>query len=1810
MSCDVKYEDIIFIIQKISRIAKNEYYVFSGNNDEKINNILKKLEKRENISSEEVRILKNNFPNDYKKWIDLIKKKYKVFFVQNKIHIDDSISEIRKKIFVYLSNPETNEYIIPENQELWIEQNNKKLYLLGYYYENDKNNKIDIKPHILNEFVYENIVNDNFAYIEKKINTSENNWLIYDLIDLKSENKNMIYLSNAKDEELFIKNKKITVNKDLVDKYFKKYWHYVNLNFDASEIKNNYLLLKEYYSKEEYIFNLIESISNNESKNSNLLKLINNKHDKNTFGSCNILTVKLSVNPDSYLNNVNNINYDENKYVDLYQIFDYIRDKKIDEKTPFMRYSEDILDSPFSIISKEALNKNILKKNTLKKWFGLKKDETEQRKMSGILIKRYLKNYNDEPRFSQLIIKKTGNIGINVSFATENNASFKDVEYAVKDCKKFIEDINKNRIIKKIDEKQLINPPDLSIKDNEIIFKKNTKIMFMNIVIPINLSQKIDFKKLSEFSKKFPYFLAEIPEEPTKQKIKLTEVARSIDLKYKRVSGFANMNKILERIDILKQHDEKDIIILKILEKEFQKSEDELKAYLLEWKKKYSSSKTKKIAPQFKTGFLITISDDNILIHGITNIYHIPLLHNFFVTFLTLFINYDNFMKNKDFKKFFANKNLNLLNNVNSKYFENTYLINNNVKLDIENTYNMDDYYNSTNLLLNEDMDYSIKEYEDEILDNSVKQSLPDGLAKDDEIGKDVKLVCDDAIPEKDTCKDFCNDQKYFLRRLQRYDNKLFKSYTDKKNKSQYSFARQCQSNKNRQPVILPYDPDTNENINKDSYSYSIKYGSNHEEPRWYICPKIWCPYCEIPISESDLDKNTIRVRATKDEAGNVRGMCKTGKCPNGDHQVFIRESEGEKPELYPGFLSKIFHPNGLCLPCCFKLPQNNPKSSSYKGFKKCIGEDIENENIKNGQIYILDKGAPIEKDRYGKLPLDISAILKTKLDSGYLKFNSGYLRKGIKHEKNNSFLSCICDIFSCNKNNIKIDILKLKKILIDKLDENLFRSLYGGNLPNIFHNPKKNLSALDNYKNYILNNQIEIDHKYLWDLLQRQNIIFESGVNIFIFENNNLICPKGENVNYFYNRGKNNILIIKSKEFYEPIYYLEGDGKGAKKTCIFNYDKEEINKIYDLSINGCKSQFEIEWIDILKENIKKYDINIDNVTISDGYDLQKTLNEILINIRDKKLDNSYIPILQYVDNYNKTFGIKLQNGLYFPVKPSKLIEQIKYKVVSDVSEIDKIDLKNIIKYTNEIIKNTNLNGKITHKVLDIKDGKYIIALVNEFNRFIPINKIANGDKTLKVSSLNYYSDINSAINQNIENYDKRVELVNKKNFEDETYMRMRFELSKFIQLKENKKYLDSIFEIINGVDKNIEKNRIKMYEILNKIYEKITTVEKGSNIDYYNYKTPNKRIPCFLRKIASNKKINKDKKENKIGADEDEEDINFLCDDDPHCIVNKKKCSLFINNKNLLDIHKKLNNYNYYVSKIVDEILRFKMKQTEILHDNVEYIINKELIQEKPNKYIIIHTLNNNEINNSIEKLFLDTKGLYIDNRSLYEEISTKEVGFKLDKYIKSNLQTIKNDKIEELSGYWEKILNNKFKIKLSEDNNIFSLVEFILNILKNSNNEEINIITIKNKIIQYLKNLTVKYKNLKVNEEYLLDFYKKYGDKIFKYVTSFSSLLEEILNDNYLGSEFELEYIAEIYNLNIIILDKRIKKNSIGYKIYKPQTKKSNNYILLYKSIVFDNNLYNLIQNKNKYIFQISDFPEKFIKNIINKNKVNKNN
>ena len=1679
MSCNIKYEELIFSVYKMSRFNENEYYVFIGITDPLITNILKKLENRNNILKDEVILLRKNYKDYYEDWINIVKKKIKIKFIPVKLEIDDSINEIRKKIFIYISTDKS--YILPENQELWLEKIDGTMEIIGYYYENAKTKDKEFTlPHIYEKF------DITFDSRNTKKNTSENNMLIYDLLE-NNFKKKIIYMADAKDEERFLKSKKIEINEKVINKYFLKYWPYVNLKYNETDIKNNFILLKNYYFKENYIFQLI---------------------DKNVtsdfFGSCNILTAKLTTLE-------NNFNEDET-YIDLYPIFDYIRENIINEKTPFLKYYENTIESPFSIISKKAIENNKISKKILKDWLSLKED-TYYKKKNDVIVKRYLKDYNNESRYYHIAINKLGIVRINISFDNNNNATFSDIEDAIKDCKKFIETINKNRITAKKNEIKKINYPDMNIVDNKIIFKNNTKMIFMNIIIPLKFNKPIDFKKLLEFSKKFPNFLVQSDDK---------NFEKSLNLKYKRVSGFANMNDILYDIDKLKEIYNKDTgIIMKIIEKKYQKTTDEIKSYLLEWERKYSSSKSTKISSEFKKGILVKINDNNILFNGITKIYQIPLIYNFFSTFFNLFFKYDEYLLNKDFKKIFSS---NITYNS-----QNDYEIDKNAKINI-NDYNIDynDYYIDEIEDLNEEY-LEVKEIKKELTKNII------GLANDSQLEASVKLKCDDKMPEKDTCADFCNDEKYFLRRLQIYDNKLFKIKNDKKSKDHGHYARKCA--RIAHPVAMGYDPETNDLIKRDSYTFSLKYSSDPNTfNRWYICPKVWCPYCEIPILESDIDPKTIRSKRTVED----NTVCKTGLCPYGDHQVFIKEPNNV---IYPGFLSKSTHPNGLCMPCCFKISHMNPKSTFYPKLKKCIGEDIENKILKDGKIYILGKGIPIDKDRYGKLPIDIARILKTNLETGNLEYKSGYLRKGIKHINNNSFLSCIVDILSCDKENLTIDVNKLKKILVERLNEDLFKSLHNGNLQNIF-------KTLENFKNYILNDKIEITNTYLWDFLQRKNILFENGINIFIFENNNLLCPKGENINYFYDKFKKTILIIKSQEYYEPIYFLEGQGKSAIKKCIFNNESEEIKKLFEIVYEGCKFRSEIDWLLVLKDNIKKYNLHIDNVIINECCDLQTTLNELLINIKNKKLSEKYIPILQYIDSYNKVFGILLKNGLYLPVAPSKLIQEIKYKIVYNLDNLNKLSMNDTIKYNNEINSITKLKSKIISKILDIKYKKKIIALVNENNRFIPIKEILNQDKTLPVSNLNYYIDADESLYNKVEKIDNRIEIINKKNFEDETYIRLKFELSKFIHIKENKKYLDDINDIINSPEKN---NRGKMFIILNNIFNKIIFI--GENKENLNiYKTPNKRTPCFL--------IN---------------NINLGCEDDPHCTLVNNNCKLFLNKINLLN--KNIENYNYYLSKIVDELLRFKLKRDDILEDNISTIINKELI-EKNDKYIIIHSMNFHEINNIVDQLYFDNKGLHIDTRNLYEETNTEKVSFVKDKYIKSNKTIIKNsNKNEELPIYWLKLLSNKFKIKIRKSN-IFSLFAYILNledIKKNNVDEQI----IKNKLIDYIK---------KKNENTILELYKENGNKIFKYITSFQAILDEILSESYNGSNADLRIFAEILNINIILLDKRIKKNQKGYELFK--SSKSNYFVILYNS-----DTYNIIYEKNKLLFKISELPEKFI-------------
>ena len=1734
MSCSLQIKNIIFNIEKISR-EKKIVYIFIGIVDESIKKLLNKIEKKESIKSKvEMNKLKKEFKNELPIWIKFIKDKVDIKFIYNYIKINDSISLIRKKIFYYCS--QDNKYILPENQELWIINQKKEKEIIGFYYEDVNRNKMKLKP-----LVYEGVNVDNNFKSKKKymLNNSENNILIYDLINFLGVTNNTIYITDALEEYNYVKEKKKLINKDLINYYFKKHFPYLNLNPDLKTVKNDYLLKKKLFEKELLLNKIFDKYESN----------------KDLIGSCNITAMIFKVNDVEKLEN-------EATPLDLYQIFDYLREKKLGNEVPFVKYGDESFNIPISLISTDAISNNKINKNMINEWIGINKITT---KINGIMVKKYIKDYNNEPKYVSFILRKNNELTFKLSFNYEDKVDIYDVSYSLKNCKKLIEDINKNLISKKVNVIQKIEPPDLNIENDTIVMKKNTDLRYCNIYIPILKNLNINFNELYEFSKKFPeYLYDENRNSNNKQRL-----INSLKLRYKKVSGFIPMTDIIKDIDILKSKGELDMNIIQIISKKYSKPHDEVSDYILEWKKKYSSFMSKRIDSEYKIGVEIEITNNNIKLNQITSFYQVNIIYEFIKVFLLMFLkekknnNLNLFMNNKKLNNSVANEDNYILsykkgeiNNVNNEgldFFE----------LDILE----DKLYSNSN---NEKKDYYKNNY----------SSLDTGVARDEDIAPEVRLKCDDAVPEQDRCADSCNDPSYYLRRLQRYDNYLFKFSTNNQQVQQYS--TRCGAAQQRQPVVLTSDPSENPKIHKDAYSYSLKYSSKPEEfQRWYICPNIWCPVCEIPLSKDEIDEKTIQRRVLRRDGA----QCITALCPyDNNHQVIIRETN----QIYPGFIDRKHPDKYHCLPCCFAYPQNSmdyPKK--YINYKKCLGEDVEEVNSKNGLIYILGKISPIEKNRYAILPAEVSRILNTRLETGYLGVNKGYVKKGIKHKHNQSFLSCIIDIISCIDNNINIDEDKLKKLLIEKLHIDLFRSLHNGNLEIIFNDPKHNLTGIQNFKKFISNDKVIIDHKYLWDLVQRENILYKNGVNLIIFENNDILCPFGENIYDYYDENKKSIIILKSDIYYEPVYFLEGDGKSAVKKCLFNSELLELKKVLEVAKDGCANKFDIDWTQVLKNNINTYKLKIDNIEYKFEYELLFTIRELLNGIQNKKLKKDYMPKMQYIDSYNKVFGIVLKNDLYIPVKPSKLFEQLKYKVVYNLSTIDLIDYKDVLKKISEISKNTNLKFKIEHKLLDNKENKYIIALLNNNNRIIPVKKTLNKDKSLKVSESKYFSDINEFITQKIIMNDKRIEKINKKNFEDETFNRLRYELSIFLQ--KNKKYLEKVRNIINNQTQynndSLNKNRKKMYLLLDEIFKKITST-KEKKVDFFKYTIPNKRIPCWMRS-------NKNKSSNY--------ETIFKCESDPHCINHNNKCKLYIHKNNLIQLFKNITNYPYYLSKLLDELLRFKIKREEILNNDIDNILDKNYVPDNENKYIKIQTYNIEEIQNKIDKVFFNNYGIYLDTRKLYEESTTKEFAFNKNLYLKDEFRNKNNYNTDNLSIYWTKILGNKFKVR----NEILNVFQIIKDALKsNSNfynkNKSIDIKIIKQDLVNYWEEIKKDSRNRSKTE---MDIYNKYKERCarkIKNILNYEDLMNHILSPEYKGCFIDFAILSKIYNVNLVFLEKRIKKNNNqGYQIIK--TDKSNYYILIYESTINNQSIYNLIGVKNKFLFYLDDLSPKFIQNIL---------
>nr|WRJ69963.1 hypothetical protein TetV2_00518 [Oceanusvirus sp.] len=147
------------------------------------------------------------------------------------------------------------------------------------------------------------------------------------------------------------------------------------------------------------------------------------------------------------------------------------------------------------------------------------------------------------------------------------------------------------------------------------------------------------------------------------------------------------------------------------------------------------------------------------------------------------------------------------------------------------------------------------------------------------------------------------------LSRLQLADPDVFAFPTE----SGYTpYSVRCQKTSKRQPLVLTDEElaaarAESSSTGNDSLDTSLRYRGNN-----YVCPVKWCPV-----------------------SGVARGL--TEPCPGDEPEWKLWDSH------FPGLQAGVFHPDGLCMPCCFGK-KIKPGSKKHADLLKCTGEGEEGE--------------------------------------------------------------------------------------------------------------------------------------------------------------------------------------------------------------------------------------------------------------------------------------------------------------------------------------------------------------------------------------------------------------------------------------------------------------------------------------------------------------------------------------------------------------------------------------------------------------------------------------------------------------------------------------------------------------------------------------------------------------------------------------------------------------------------------------------------------------------------------------------------
>ena len=1021
------------------------------------------------------------------------------------------------------------------------------------------------------------------------------------------------------------------------------------------------------------------------------------------------------------------------------------------------------------------------------------------------------------------------------------------------------------------------------------------------------------------------------------------------------------------------------------------------------------------------------------------------------------------------------------------------------------------------------------------------------------------------------------------------------------------AYSRTCLSDKRRQPVILT--DSQLEKINKDNPGFLreqdvMRYGSDKNHQFNYICPRYWCLK-----SNTFIDPNDIK---------NVNGeLVHTPKKGPSCGKVLPKKEKKVKPgyyiyefndESYPGLIPDK-HPKGLCLPCCFK---NYNTEGRIKAKQSCLEKEknqeqqdvVKEDKKEKDDNYVLGPDKfPLDLGRWGYLPGEIQTILHevagdcqiSKTNTNVKENHPCLLRHGVEINKKQSFIAAISDeIFFAKRiideeNKLKskeakvLSIKEMRERIISSINIDSFIKYQNGNLVNDFYDPnrsvdmkkyqntklyskldlkkneensyfKKVVSSFENFILFLKDDDVIIDHTYLWDIISMPNkYLFPNGVNLIIFQlphdditnNVQLLCPTNHYSSEFYEARKPSIFLIKEDGYYEPIYSYLTDTKKITITKEFKERDPQLSK----TMRAVFKQLIKPFFELICRPLESMP---NEYKIGKSPNIFKAKRPLLLYDLVQKLDKYEYNIKKLVMNFNnKIIGVIAEDPsaserrCFIPCYPSALDENLKkdldYVFMNDETlwrpYTETVQFLN--KITSKTKKRRDEPAIPCKPEFKIVEDEMVVGILTNTNQFIQISEpvsVYEIDPELDLPSITDEDYIVNPKERQMIQSDTQITTQNIVDVEREDYIKkIKLETSFYNVFRNTIRILLNNYENIK-IRGKIESEMLKEYIIYSDKLSNITNLlielvdDKIQFIGDKNYyKLIDEVTTCIVKD-------------------------NDKCKDTPNlCVVTENgKCNLILPERNL--ITDKQNKYIYF-GRMADELIRYNRIKSFMLQPQTYLSFGNIGYNLKDNEIILIQSILTQEY---FEKLIPAVTNKYVKYNS-YDEtqpIITQLYDNKIDQSIgiKNELVCDKIDKNHITSGIWKKCFPENF-IETEYSKYNFCTFNFIIDLIERKTKEKFTINDIKNQLYDEYKKYLEKYKD-KIVDILIIEGKKTLGDQVQYGTLSFDNF---IYSDNYFLTTLDLWLLINRFKIPTIfitsttILQTRYEEN--GKHLYKSQ-------------------------------------------------------